>query len=98
MGRERGGSTHREETHRGPATRSGVPVTHYAEVGEVSIAYQVVGNGPIDLVHIPSWITNVEENWNEPGYAHFLNRLASFSRLILLDKRGTGLSDRVVGQ
>lgn len=98
MGRERGGSAHREETHRGPATRSGVPVTHYAEVGEVSIAYQVVGNGPIDLVHIPSWITNVEENWNEPGYAHFLNRLASFSRLILLDKRGTGLSDRVVGQ
>jgi class 3 adenylate cyclase len=72
-----------------------VPVTRYARVGEISIAYQVVGDGPLDLVHIPSWITNVEENWNEPGYARFLRRLASFSRLILFDKRGTGLSDRI---
>jgi class 3 adenylate cyclase/pimeloyl-ACP methyl ester carboxylesterase len=71
------------------------PVTRYAQIGELSIAYQVVGNGPIDIVHIPSWVTNVELNWNEPGYARFLNRLASFSRLILFDKRGTGLSDRV---
>jgi pimeloyl-ACP methyl ester carboxylesterase/class 3 adenylate cyclase len=70
--------------------------TRYARVGEISIAYQVVGNGPVDLVFVPSWITNVEENWQEPGYARFLNRLASFSRLILFDKRGTGLSDRVV--
>jgi len=75
----------------------GVPVTRYAPIGELSIAYQVVGDGPLDLVHIPSWITNVEENWNEPGYARFLQRLASFSRLILFDKRGTGLSDRGVG-
>jgi pimeloyl-ACP methyl ester carboxylesterase/class 3 adenylate cyclase len=72
-----------------------VPETRYARAGSVSIAYQVVGDGPFDLVHIPSWITNVEENWNEPGYARFLLRLASFSRLILIDKRGTGLSDRV---
>jgi pimeloyl-ACP methyl ester carboxylesterase/class 3 adenylate cyclase len=72
-----------------------VPETRYARAGSVSIAYQVVGDGPFDLVHIPSWITNVEENWNEPGYARFLLRLASFSRLILFDKRGTGLSDRV---
>lgn len=71
------------------------PVTRYARVGEISIAYQVVGDGPFDLVHIPSWITNVEENWNEPGYARFLSRLATFSRLIVFDKRGTGLSDRV---
>jgi class 3 adenylate cyclase len=70
-------------------------VTRYAQIGELSIAYQVVGNGPLDVVHIPSWISNVEGNWDEPGYARFLNRLASFSRLILFDKRGTGLSDRV---
>jgi pimeloyl-ACP methyl ester carboxylesterase len=73
-----------------------MPETHYAHVGEISIAYQVIGDGPIDLVHIPSWITNVEENWNDPGYARFLRRLASFSRLIVFDKRGTGLSDRVI--
>ncbi len=79
----------------GSADTMEVPETRYARVGEISIAYQVVGDGPIDLVHIPSWITNVEENWNEPGYARFLRRLASFSRLILFDKRGTGLSDRV---
>lgn len=72
-----------------------MPETRYARVNGVSIAYQVVGDGPFDLVHIPSWVTNVEENWSEPGYARFLSRLASFSRLILFDKRGTGLSDRV---
>jgi pimeloyl-ACP methyl ester carboxylesterase/class 3 adenylate cyclase len=72
-----------------------LPETRYARVGSISIAYQVVGNGPLDLVYIPSWISNVEENWDEPGYARFLRRLASFSRLILFDKRGTGLSDRV---
>jgi pimeloyl-ACP methyl ester carboxylesterase len=71
------------------------PVTRYAQIGELSIAYQVVGNGPLDVVHIPSWISNVEENWNEPGSAQYLKRLASFSRLIMFDKRGTGLSDRV---
>jgi pimeloyl-ACP methyl ester carboxylesterase/class 3 adenylate cyclase len=70
--------------------------TRYARVGEISIAYQVVGNGPVDLIYVPSWISNVEENWQEPNYARFLERLASFSRLILFDKRGTGLSDRVV--
>ena len=79
----------------GPASEMVIPETRYARVGDISIAYQVVGDGPLDLVHIPSWITNVEENWNEPGYARFLRRLASFSRLILFDKRGTGLSDRV---
>jgi len=81
----------------GPAIEPDIPETRYAQVGEISIAYQVVGSGPIDLVHIPSWITNVEENWYEPGYARFLRRLASFSRLIFFDKRGTGLSDRVGG-
>jgi pimeloyl-ACP methyl ester carboxylesterase/class 3 adenylate cyclase len=72
------------------------PVTQYTRSGDVSIAYQVVGDGPIDLVLVPSWVTNVEENWEEPSYARFLTRLASFSRLILFDKRGTGLSDRIV--
>src|SRR5262245_23926370 len=62
-----------------------------------SIAYQVVGEGPIDLVYSPGWISNVEYRWENPDYARFLRRLASFSRLILFDKRGTGLSDRDVG-
>ena len=75
---------------------SPIPETRYVRIGDVSIAYQVIGNGPLDLVHIPSWITNVEENWNDPGYARFLRRLASFSRLIVFDKRGTGLSDRII--
>jgi pimeloyl-ACP methyl ester carboxylesterase len=61
----------------------------------VNIAYQVVGDGPFDLVYVPGWISNVELNWEEPALAHVLERLASFSRLILFDKRGTGLSDPV---
>jgi pimeloyl-ACP methyl ester carboxylesterase len=72
-----------------------VPVTRYAKSGEVNIAYQVTGNGPLDLIHVPGWVSNVEYAWEEPSYARFLRRLASFSRLILFDKRGTGLSDRV---
>ncbi|HEU5278907.1 MAG TPA: adenylate/guanylate cyclase domain-containing protein [Gaiellaceae bacterium] len=71
------------------------PETRYAKSGEVNIAYQVVGDGPFDLIWVPGWISNVEESWEVPEYAHFLRRLASFSRLILFDKRGTGLSDRV---
>lgn len=71
------------------------PVTHYAESGEASIAYQVIGEGPLDLVYVSGWISNIELMWEEPGHARFLNRLASFSRLLLIDKRGTGLSDRV---
>jgi pimeloyl-ACP methyl ester carboxylesterase len=69
--------------------------TRYARSGEISIAYQVVGGKPFDLIWVPGWISNVEESWEVPEYAHFLHRLASFSRLILFDKRGTGLSDRV---
>jgi class 3 adenylate cyclase len=61
----------------------------------VSIAYQVVGDGPFDLVYVPGWVSNIELMWEEPGLARFLERLASFSRLILFDKRGTGLSDPV---
>src|ERR671930_1341544 len=72
-----------------------VPQTRYAKSGELNIAYQVVGDGPLDLVYVPGWISNVELMWEEPAHAHVLGRLASFSRLILFDKRGTGLSDPV---
>jgi len=72
-----------------------MPETKYAKSGDVSIAYQVVGNGPIDLVYVMGWVSNIEIFWEEPSMAHFLNHLASFSRLILFDKRGTGLSDKV---
>src|SRR6478736_3264369 len=61
----------------------------------VSIAYQVIGEGPRDLVWVPGWISHLEAAWEEPTLARFFERLASFSRLILFDKRGTGLSDRV---
>ena len=71
------------------------PQTRYARSGEVHIAYQVVGDGPRDLVLVPGWVSNVEMFWEHPAPARFLERLASFSRLILFDKRGTGLSDRV---
>jgi class 3 adenylate cyclase/alpha-beta hydrolase superfamily lysophospholipase len=71
------------------------PETLYARSGDVNIAYQVVGEGPRDLVYVPGWVSNIELMWEEPAMAHFLERLGSFSRLILFDKRGTGLSDRV---
>ena len=71
------------------------PETRYAKSGDVNIAYQVVGEGPRDLVLVPGWVSNIEVFWEEPSLARFLRRLASFSRLILFDKRGTGLSDRV---
>jgi class 3 adenylate cyclase/dienelactone hydrolase len=61
----------------------------------VHIAYQVVGDGPRDLVLVPGWVSHVERGWGFPAFAHVLDRLASFSRLILFDKRGTGLSDPV---
>lgn len=61
----------------------------------MNIAYQIVGSGPIDLVFVPGWVSQVEAVWEEPTHEAFLRRLAGFSRLILFDKRGTGLSDRV---
>jgi pimeloyl-ACP methyl ester carboxylesterase len=72
-----------------------VPETRYARSGKVNIAYQVTGEGPLDLVYVPGWVSHVELAWEEPTLASFLGRLASFSRLITFDKRGTGLSDRV---
>jgi len=71
------------------------PKTEYARSGDLHIAYQVVGRGPLDLVYVPGWVSHVELAWEEPTLARFLTRLASFSRLITFDKRGTGLSDRV---
>ncbi len=71
------------------------PETRYARSGDVSIAYQVTGEGPFDVVFVPGFVSNVEYGWEEPSLARFYERLASFSRLILFDKRGTGLSDRV---
>jgi pimeloyl-ACP methyl ester carboxylesterase len=67
----------------------------YARSGDVNIAYQVCGNGPVDLVFVMGWVSHLEYFWREPSFARFLTRLASFSRLILFDKRGTGLSDPV---
>jgi pimeloyl-ACP methyl ester carboxylesterase len=72
-----------------------VPEIRYARSGDVNIAYQVLGAGPPDLVFVQGWVSNLESFWQEPSHARFLRRLASFSRLILFDKRGTGLSDRV---
>ena len=69
--------------------------TRYALSGDVNIAYQVVGDGPIDIVFVMGWVSHLDYFWEDPSFAYFLNRLASFSRLILFDKRGTGLSDRV---
>ena len=73
------------------------PRTQYAKSGDVSIAYQVVGDGPIDLVLVPGFVSHLDVDWDDPRHAHFLRRLASFSRLIRFDKRGTGLSDRPGG-
>jgi pimeloyl-ACP methyl ester carboxylesterase len=71
------------------------PKTRYTKSGDVHIAYQVVGDGPLDLIYVHGWVSNVELMWQEPTLERFLGRLSSFSRLILFDKRGTGLSDRV---
>ncbi len=69
--------------------------TRYALSGEVRIAYQVVGQGSFDLVFVPGFISNLDLHWEDEGYSRLLKRLSAFSRLILFDKRGTGLSDRV---
>ncbi|WP_213288774.1 adenylate/guanylate cyclase domain-containing protein [Bradyrhizobium sp. sGM-13] len=74
-----------------------VPKTQYAKSGDVRIAYQVVGEGPFDLVFVPGFISNLDVAWEEPYRARVWTRLAAFARLIMFDKRGTGLSDRTVG-
>lgn len=72
-----------------------VPQTKYARSGEINVAYQVFGAGDVDLVFVPGWVSSVDMFWEEPGFTRFLQRLGAFSRVILFDKRGTGLSDRV---
>jgi len=71
------------------------PETRYATVGDVHIGYQVVGDGPIDVVLVDQWFSNVIALWKLAPLARFVERLATFSRVILLDKRGTGISDPV---
>jgi class 3 adenylate cyclase len=71
------------------------PETRYARSGDLHIAYQVFGAGPVDLVLVPGFISNVEETWDNPSAARWLERLGRFARVIAFDKRGTGLSDRV---
>ncbi len=73
-----------------------LPETKFAQSGDVSIAYQVLGTGPLDLLVVPGFISHLEQAWEDPAYSRFLQQLASFSRLIQFDKRGTGLSDRIV--
>ena len=72
-----------------------VPETRYAKSGNVHIAYQVFGSGPNDLVFVPGFISHLENYWEHPDLARWLLRLASFARVIMFDKRGTGLSDPV---
>src|SRR5918911_3858761 len=72
-----------------------IPPTQYARSADVSIAFQVVGDGPIDLVLVLGFATHLELQWELPAFARFFERIGSFARLILFDKRGTGLSDPV---
>jgi pimeloyl-ACP methyl ester carboxylesterase len=72
-----------------------VPETRYVRAGQLSIAYQVVGHGPAAMVLVPGWISNIEVFWEDPSIARFLQKLSEFSQLLLFDKRGTGLSDRM---
>jgi class 3 adenylate cyclase/pimeloyl-ACP methyl ester carboxylesterase len=71
-----------------------MPATHYVKCDDVYIAYQVIGDGPFDLMFVPGFVSNVEAVWLSPEQSAFFKRLASFSRVILFDKRGTGMSDR----
>jgi pimeloyl-ACP methyl ester carboxylesterase len=74
-----------------------LPEVRYARSGDVHLAYQVLGQGDVDLVFVMGWLTNLETYWDLPGYRRFMQRLAGFTRLILFDKRGMGMSDRVPG-
>jgi pimeloyl-ACP methyl ester carboxylesterase len=71
-----------------------VPETRFAWHGDVSLAYQVIGGGATDLLYIPGWLSNVDVMWESPEYETFLRRLASFTRLIVMDRRGYGCSER----
>ncbi|MEB2778686.1 alpha/beta hydrolase [Algoriphagus sp. D3-2-R+10] len=72
------------------------PTTHYAKSGRINIAYQVFGSGVTDLVYITGWVSNIDLMWACPQLVTFLEELGKVSRVILFDKRGAGLSDRIV--
>lgn len=72
-----------------------IPLTHFADNDGVSIAYQAFGKGTQDLIYIPGWLSNLDLLWEEPRAARFLLDLAQYCRVIVIDRRGTGLSDRV---
>ena len=72
-----------------------MPAIRYARSGDVHVAYQVVGDGPVDIVFVEGFVTNRHVVWEQPSYRRFVERLGSFARVILFDKRGMGLSDRV---
>jgi class 3 adenylate cyclase len=72
-----------------------VPETRFAHAGGVDIAYQTFGSGPVNLVWVPGWISHVEAIWDLPEFARFLGTLGTFSRVVIFDKRGTGMSDRM---
>ncbi|HJR93799.1 MAG TPA: alpha/beta hydrolase [Gaiellaceae bacterium] len=74
-----------------------LPETRYARSGDVSIAYQITGDGPFDVVMVPGFVSHVELAWDIPGMAHVARKLGEHARLIRFDKRGTGMSDRVEG-
>ena len=71
-----------------------IPATHYVKSDDVHVAYQVLGDGPLDLLWVPGFVSHIEAAWQSPETAAFIRRLASFCRLIMFDKRGTGMSDR----
>jgi pimeloyl-ACP methyl ester carboxylesterase len=71
------------------------PETYYARSGDLQIAYQAFGAGPINLVVVPPFVSNIENFWDEPDFARWLQRLGTFARIVMFDKRGTGMSDRV---
>jgi pimeloyl-ACP methyl ester carboxylesterase len=74
-----------------------LPITRYALSGDVNIAYQVMGDGPVDLIIVPGFVSHVEFIHEFPGYTASLRRLSAFARIVAFDKRGQGLSDRVPG-
>lgn len=73
------------------------PETRYARSGDLKIAYQVVGEGPLDIVLVPTWLSNIELYWESPHLSSLFERLASFSRLVLAERRGSGMSDGLAG-
>ena len=74
-----------------------LPETRYALSGDINIAYQVIGDGPVDIIMVPGVVSHIEFQHELPGYTAFLRRLSAFARVVTFDKRGQGLSDRISG-